>query len=294
MKTLGLNKNFLMIDEEYSNYRDSLVTILPVPYEATTSYGKGTAKGPLAVYDASHYVEFFDEELEREFCFEKGIASLPPLNLKGLRDKKAIDFIYSNVDKLIKDKKFVVTVGGEHSISTAPIKAHFDNFKNLSILHFDAHSDLREEYEGTKYSHASFCARVAEFTTDITQVGIRAQCIEESKFIKKHGIKTFYAYAIRNGLHGKNWMDKVIRGLKKNVYVTFDVDYFDPSVMPSTGTPEPLGFYWEETMQLLRKLGQKRNVVGFDVVELAPRKENPYPDFLTAKLIYKMLNYFIR
>jgi len=294
MKTLGFKKNFLMIEEEYSNYSDSLVAVLPVPYEATTSYGKGTAKGPLAVYKASHYVEFFDEELEREFCFEKGIASLPLLNMKGIKDKKAIDFIYKNVVKLIKDKKFVVTVGGEHSISTASIKAHYDNYKNLSILHFDAHSDLREEYEGTKYSHASFCARVAEFTTDITQVGIRAQCIEENKFIKKHGIKTYYAYAIRNGLHGKNWIDKVINGMKKNVYVTFDVDYFDPSVMLSTGTPEPLGFYWEETMQLLRKLGQKRNVVGFDVVELAPKKDNPYPDFLTAKLIYKMLNYFIK
>ncbi|MCU0372554.1 MAG: agmatinase [Ignavibacteria bacterium] len=294
MKTLGIKNNFLMIDEEYSNYRDSLVAILPVPYEATTSYGKGTAKGPLAVYGASHYVEFYDEELGREFCFEKGIASLPPLNMNGLKDKKAIDFIYKHVVKLIKDKKFVVTVGGEHSISTAPIKAHFDNYSNLSVLHFDAHSDLRGEYEGTEYSHASFCARVAEFTTDITQVGIRAQCIEESKFIKQHGIKTYYAYAIRNGRHGKNWMDKVIKGLKKNVYVTFDVDYFDPSVMPSTGTPEPLGFYWEETMHLLRKLGQKRNVVGFDVVELAPRKDNPYPDFLTAKLIYKMLNYFIK
>jgi agmatinase len=283
-----------MIEEEYSDYRNSRVAILPVPYEATTSYGKGTAKGPEAIYEASHYVEFFDEELEREFCFEKGIASLPPMNMNGLKDKKAIDFIYKHVVKLIKDKKFVVTVGGEHSISTAPIKAHFDNYKNLSVLHFDAHSDLREEYEGTKYSHASFCARVAEFTTDITQVGIRAQCIEESNFIKKHGIKTYYAYAIRNGLHGQNWMDKVINGLKKNVYLTFDVDYFDPSVMPSTGTPEPLGFYWEETMHLLRKLGQKRNVVGFDVVELAPKRDNPYPDFLTAKLIYKMMNYFIK
>ena len=295
MRTLNINKNFLAIEDKYSNYNDSKVVILPVPYEATTSYGKGTAKGPDGIYHASHYVEFFDEELNREFCFEKGngIASLYPVKLQGLKGKRALDAIYKDVIKLIKDKKYVVTLGGEHSISTAPIKAHFDSYKDLSILHFDAHSDLRDEYGGTKYSHASFCARVAEFTKDITQVGIRAQCKEEYEFIKKNKIKTFYAYAIRNGLHGKNWQDKVIKGLKKNVYITFDVDYFDPSIMPSTGTCEPLGFYWEETMILLRKLGKVRNVVGFDVVELAPKKGNSYPDFLAAKLIYKMLNYFL-
>jgi len=295
MKTLNINKNFLAIEEKYSGYKDSKVVMLPVPYEATTSYGKGTAKGPDGIYNASHYVEFFDEELNREFCFEKGngIASLYPVNIKGLKGKKALDVIYNDVLKLIKDKKFVVTLGGEHTISTAPIKAHFDSFRDMSVLHFDAHSDLRDEYEGTKYSHACFCSRVAEFTKDITQVGIRAQCREEYEFIKKNKIKTYYAYAIRNGLHGKNWQDKVIKGLKKNVYITFDVDYFDPSIMPSTGTCEPLGFYWEETMVLLRKLGKLRNVVGFDVVELAPKKDNAYPDFLTAKLIYKMLNYFL-
>jgi len=295
MKTLNINKNFLAIEDKYSNYKDSRVVMFPVPYEATTSYGKGTGKGPEGIYKASHYVEFFDEELNRQFCFEKGhgIASLYPSVIKGLKGKKALDVIYKDVLKLIKDRKFVVTLGGEHTISTAPIKAHFDTYKDLSILHFDAHSDLRDEYEGNKYSHASFCSRVAEFTKDITQVGIRAQCKEEYDFIKKNKIKTFYAYAIRNGLHGKNWQDKVIKGLKKNVYITFDVDYFDPSIMPSTGTCEPLGFYWEETMVLLRKLGKTRNVVGFDVVELAPKKENPYPDFLTAKLIYKMLNYFL-
>ncbi|MCX6164802.1 MAG: arginase family protein, partial [Ignavibacteriae bacterium] len=159
------------------------------------------------------------------------------------KGKPALDYIYKNVVKLIKDKKFVVTLGGEHTISIAPIKAHFDNFKDLSILHFDAHSDLRDEYENTKYSHACFASRVTEFTTDITQVGIRAQCIEEHKSIKEKGIRTFYAYEIHNDKYGKNWDDKVINTLKNNVYVTFDIDYFDPSIMPSTGTPEPDGFF---------------------------------------------------
>lgn len=294
MKYYGLKKNFLMIEEKYSSYDKSRIAILPVPYEATTSYGKGTGKGPEGILNASHFVEFFDEETNRELCFEKGICSVHALDMKGKKGKPALDYIYKNVVELIKDKKFVVTLGGEHTISTAPIKAHYDNFKNMSVLHFDAHSDLRDEYEGTKYSHACFAARVAEFTTDITQVGIRAQCIEEYKFIKEKKIRTFYSHEIHNGKYGKNWDDRVIDTLKKNVYVTFDVDYFDPSIMPSTGTPEPDGFLWSETLRLLKKLGQRRNVVGFDVVELAPVKSFPYPDFLTAKLVYKMLNYFIK
>ena len=294
MNVYNIKKNFLAIEEKVSNYKDSKIAILPVPYEATTTYGKGTSKGPMAILDASHYVEFFDEEMNRELCFEKGICSVKALELKGRKDKKALDFIYENIVKLIKDNKFVVTLGGEHTISIAPIKAHFDNFKNLSVLHFDAHSDLRDEYENSKYSHACFMSRVAEFTKDITQVGIRAQCIEEYKYIKENNIKTFYAFEIRNGKYGRNWEDKIINTLKKNVYVTFDVDYFDPSIMPSTGTPEPDGFLWSETVKLLKKLGEKKNVVGFDVVELAPRKDFAFPDFLTAKLIYKMLNYFVK
>jgi len=292
----SVKKNFLAIDEEYSNYRDSGIVMLPAPYELTTSYGKGTSKGPKAILNASHFVEFFDEETKRELCFEKGngICTLFPLDFKNKRGIDALDYIYENVKQHIENGKFVVTLGGEHSISTSPIKAHFENYSDLSVLHFDAHSDLREEYEGSKYSHASFAARVCEFTKDIVQVGIRAQCREEYEFIKSNNINTIYAYEIRNGIYGDDWQDKVIDRLKQNVYITFDVDFFDPSIMPSTGTPEPNGFYWQETIKLMKKLGESRNVKGFDVVELSPKREFPYPDFLTAKLIYKMLNYFIK
>ncbi len=292
-KFYSIKNNFLAIDKKYSNYRDSKVAILPVPYEYTTSYGKGTAGGPAAILDASHYVEFFDEELDRQFCFERGICSLHPVELGKKKGSKALATIYEEVKELIDDGKFVVTLGGEHSISTAPIEAHFNSFEDVSVLHFDAHSDLRDEYEGSKYSHASFAARVSEFTTAITQVGIRAQCKEEYDFIRSKGINTFFAFEIRNGKYGDNWQEEVLKTLKKNVYITFDVDYFDPSIMPSTGTPEPNGFFWDETMKLLRMLGKNNNVVGFDVVELSPRKGFTYPDFLTAKLIYKMLNYFL-
>lgn len=288
---LPLNKNFLAIDKKYSTYENSKIVILQAPYEKTTSYGKGTAKGPAAILKASHYVEFFDEETGKEVCFDAGIAALPPMKFAKLTGKKSLDLIYKNVNEHIKNGKFVITLGGEHSISTAPIKAHFDNYDDLSILHFDAHSDLRDEYEGSKYSHASFAARVAEFTTNITQIGIRAQCKEEYDFIKTKGINTFYAYRMRNDGFNYILIDRIVKTLKKNVYITFDVDYFDPSIMPATGTPEPNGFYWDETMRLLKKVCAERNLVGFDVVELAPQKGYTFPDFMTAKLIYKILNY---
>lgn len=293
-KYYSIKKNFLAIEEQYSDYKNSKIAILPVPYEVTTSYGKGTAKGPMAILKASHYVEFFDEEVNRELCFEKGICSVKQLDMTDKRGSAALEYIQKHVAQLIADDKFVVTLGGEHTISTAPIKAHFDKYPDMTILHFDAHSDLREEYEGTKFSHACFAKRVSEFTTNITQVGIRAQSIEEYSYIKEKDIKTFYAYEIRNGRYGVDWQNMVLSTLSDNVYITFDVDYFDPSIMPSTGTPEPNGLYWAETMNLLKRLGETKNVVGFDVVELAPRKDFTYPDFMTAKLIYKMLNYFIK
>lgn len=290
-KTLPLKRNFLAIEKEYSSYDNSKVVILSAPYEKTTSYGKGTAKGPAAILEASHYVEFFDEETGKEVCFDIGIAAIEAMKLGKLTGKKALDHIYKNVNEHIKNGKFVITLGGEHSISTAPIRAHFDNYKDLSILHFDAHSDLREEYEGSKYSHASFAARVSEFTTSITQVGIRAQCKDEYEFIKSKGINTFYAYQMRNEGFNHILIEKILATLKDNVYITFDVDYFDPSIMPSTGTPEPNGFYWDETMRLLKKVCAEKNLVGLDVVELAPQKNYTFPDFMTAKLIYKILNY---
>ena len=198
MKVLTTKKNFLVLEKEYSSYENSYIAILPVPYESTTSYGKGTSRGPNAILDASHYVEFFDEELNRELCFERGICTLKPLNFKNRKERKAIDFIYESVKALINDGKYVVTIGGEHSLSVASVKAHFDFYKEASILQFDAHSDLRNKYEGSKYSHACFAARVYEFTKDIVQVGIRAQCKEEYNFIKENSIKTFNAFEIRN------------------------------------------------------------------------------------------------
>ena len=190
--------------------------------------------------------------------------------------------------------KFVVTIGGEHSISTAPIHAHYLKYPKMSILHFDAHSDLRDSYEGTIYSHASFMSRVLEFfpANKLSQVGIRAQSIEESRIIIDEKINTFYASSIRKGLHGKNWQKKLVETLSSQVYITFDVDYFDPSIMPSTGTPEPDGFLYSETLDVFRELiKSKKKIIGLDVVELAPVKGIHHPDITTARLIYKILNF---
>lgn len=291
MKALSIRSNFLAIEKKYSSYENSDIVIVQAPLEKTVSYGKGTKFGPKEILNASHYVEFFDEEFNRELCFEKGICTLSEIKFGKLSLKEAIDKIYEIVKKQIEAQKFVVTVGGEHSLSSAPIKAHFENYSDLSILQIDAHSDFRDSYEGTKYSHASVMARVAEFSKEIVQVGIRAQCKEEYDFIKKNGIKTFYARAIREDKHGKNWPKKVLDSLNKNVYITFDVDGFDPSVISATGTPEPGGLFWDETMNLLKLIGKERKIVGFDVVELAPNKSDVSSSFNTAKLVYKLLNY---
>lgn len=294
MKVFGESKNFLAIEEKYSDFEQSKIVILSVPYEHTTSYGGGAAKGPLGILKASAFVEFYDDEFDRELCFEIGIATTKPIKFKKLVDKDALDLIKKKVTKLLNKGKFVVTTGGEHTISTAPIAAHFEKYPNMSILHFDAHSDLRESYMGNPYSHASFMKRVCEFfpPDKVIQVGIRAQCIEESVFIKENKVNTFYASAIRRGLHGKEWQKKVASLLGDEVYITFDVDYFDPSIMPSTGTPEPEGFLYSETLGIFREmLKQGKKIIGFDVVELAPVKGVNHPDLTASRLIYKLLNF---
>lgn len=294
MNTLGVSENFLAIEEEYSSLDKSAIAIVSAPYEHTTSYGGGAAEGPKAIIDASAYVEFYDDEFDRELCFDLGIATIEPIEFDGAVDEEALRLIENQVDTLLDMGKFVVTLGGEHTISTAPIRSHFKKYPNMSILHFDAHSDLRESYEDTLYSHASFMSRVVEFFPPerVTQVGIRAQCIEESKFIKEKGVNTFYASAIRRGKYGTNWQKAVAESLADEVYVTFDIDYFDPSLIPATGTPEPNGFFWAETIDLMHEIRNAgKKIVGLDVVELAPMEELSHPNLSAARLVYKILNF---
>ncbi len=293
MKVLIEENNFLAIPEEVSSYQDSKIVILPVPYEHTVSYGGGTAQGPQAIISASGYVEFYDDEFSKELCNEVGIATVEPVDLLNCYDEKMLLKIEDIVAKLIADNKFVVTLGGEHTISIAPIKSHLKKFPNMSVLHFDAHSDLRQEYQDNKYSHACFAARVCEFLSPkkLTQVGIRAQCKEEAEFIKSHGVNTFYASAIRRGIYSQDWQRSVVDTLCEEVYVTFDVDFLDPSILPATGTPEPDGFLYHETLEIFRKIIKSgRRIIGLDVVELAPMEAQRHPDLTIARLIYKILN----
>lgn len=295
-KTLDSKSNFLGLQKEQSTFETSKIAILPVPYEHTVSYRGGTKSGPAAILKASHFVETFDEETKRDISQEHGIATLTPLDFGKKRDAPAMQLVHDAATDLLEKEKFVVTLGGEHSISAPVIAAFAKRYTDLSVLQFDAHSDLRSEYQGTKYSHASVMARVCEFLDPkrLVQVGVRAQSREEAEYIRDNGVNTFYAHEIREGKYTrilKYWDDAVVEKLTDHVYITFDVDGFDPSVMPATGTPEPNGLFWAEVMQCLRKVGRRHKIVGFDVVELAPIKGLHHPDLTAAKLVSKILNY---
>ncbi len=292
-RTLGISSNFLGIEREISSLQDSKIVVLSAPYERSVSYGGGTRKGPKSILAASHYVEFYDEELDRELCRDVGIATLSALEFGRRPERGALDLIYRAVRDLMGKRKFVVTLGGEHTISVATIRAHAERYSDLCVLQFDAHSDLRDTYMGSAFNHACVMARVAEIVDPrrIIQVGIRAQCIEESRFIRERGIRTVYAHEIRRMDGGDRWEDLVLERLTGHVYVTFDVDAFDPSIMPSTGTPEPNGLLWAETMHLLGRVAARKEIVGSDIVELAPVRGVSHPDLTAAKLVYKIMNY---
>lgn len=291
MKTLPQKSNFLGIEKEFSSYENSEIIIYSAPLENTVSYGAGTKNGPKEIIKSSHYVEFYDEEMDRELCFEKGIATIPINGFENKKSKIAIAKIEKDISNLIAENKFIVLLGGEHTVTLGSIKAHHNAYDNLSILQFDAHSDLRDNYEGSIYSHASVMRRVYEFNKNIVQVGIRAQCKEESDLIKKSKIKTFNARDIRQTESSKKWQNEILNGLSDNVYITFDIDALDPSIVAATGTPEPGGLFWDESLDLIKLVGKKKNIVGFDVVELAPSKFHTASNFIAAKLVYKMLNY---
>jgi len=286
-------KNFLSIEKQYSSLDAAAIAIVSAPYEHTVSYGGGTKHGPKAIIEASAYVEFYDDETDRELCFDVGIATRKPLAFGKKVNAKALEVIEREVDALIADGKFVVTLGGEHTISAAPIRSHVRAYPKMSVLQFDAHSDLRAEYEGSPFSHASVMARVCEFMSPkrVTQVGIRALCKEEREFIRTNKVNTFFASALHKGDHGRDWAKQVVATLSDDVYITFDVDALDPAIMPSTGTPEPDGLTYHEAIEVVREVVRSgRRIVGLDVVELAPVKHVTHPDLTTARLIYKILN----
>jgi agmatinase len=266
-----------------STYEDSSIVILPVPYDGTSTWIKGADKGPGAMLEASANLEFYDIETDSE-VWRKGIFTLPPVT-ENRSPEAMTDAVMKAAAEHISSGKFVVTFGGEHSVSAGAVTAHAPAYKNLSVLQLDAHSDLRPEYMGSKYNHACVMSRIKEICPAV-QVGIRSMDSSEKPFIDRD--RVFFAEHI----HGtKSWIDRAVSLLTENVYVTIDLDVFDPAFLPATGTPEPGGMGWYDVIGLLKTVSERKNIIGFDVVELCPISGDKRSEFLAAKLIYKLLSY---
>ncbi len=270
-------------NEVVYNYQESEIVIVPVPYDETSTWMKGADKGPDAILNASVNLEFYDIETASE-AHLKGIYTVPPILQKESPESLTED-VYYRILTLLSEKKFPVIIGGNHTVSIGSVKAFSEFYYDLSVLQLDAHSDLRQEYEGSKLNHACAMARARE-SAPIVQVGIRSMSAEELPFVERE--RMFYSHELYND---KNLYKKAIDKLSENVYITIDLDVFDPSLLPSTGTPEPGGPAYFELMHFLRDVIKNRNVVGFDVVELCPSETNKAPDFIAAKIIYQLLSY---
>lgn len=269
---------------ELSDYKTAPIVILPVPYDETSTWVKGADKGPEAILHASANMELYDIETDSE-VYLKGIHTAAHVTEKSSPDAMVRE-VHDQVASFLKDGKFVVTLGGEHSVTIGAVQAFAEHVPGLNVLQIDAHTDLRPEYEGSRFNHACVMARVREWCPFV-QVGIRSMDIIEKPFMDPS--KVFFAKDIAGA--PEDWMDEVIERLDTHVYVTIDLDGFDPSIMPSTGTPEPGGLGYYEVVRLMRKLIVRKKLVGFDVVELCPMPENKSSDFLASKLIYQILSY---
>ena len=280
--------NFLGIPEKFCNYKTSPVVVLPIPYEGTVSYGRGTKHGPEAIIEASAQVELYDEELQFE-TYEMGVATLPELDINDIPVGDLYGVIGPAVKKILNDDKFPLILGGEHSITPHIVRAVRDVHKrDFTVLQFDAHADLREEYEGEPFSHASAMARVREIAPAV-QVGIRNLSKPEGEIIFDKKYDVFFAHEMRRS---STWIQDAISRIKTDdVYITFDVDALDSSVMPATGTPEPGGMSWYDCVDMLREVFKTKRIIGMDFVELAPIKHMHACEFLVAKLAYRSLGF---
>ncbi len=279
-----MNKNnYAGIPDEFAQLDTAKVVLIPVPYDGTSTWGKGADKGPDAFLKASENMELYDIETETE-VYQQGVFLAPAVTEKS-SPEAMVQAVHNSTKNYIKKNKFVTLFGGEHSISIGTIRAFNESFENLTVLHIDAHADLRPSYEGTSCNHA--CAvHEASQTTNLIQVGIRSMDQIENSFLDPE--KTFFAHDM---VQDEYWMDKAIDLMTDNVFISLDLDAFDPSILPATGTPEPGGLLWYETLAFLKEVFAQKNVVGFDIVELCPNENSKPSEFLAAKLYYKMLSY---
>jgi agmatinase len=282
-----LSTNFLGIAPEDSTLEKSRVVVLPVPYERTVSYGVGTRNGPGAILEASRYVELYDDELDEE-VYRVGVHTLPAWLPERMEPAHCVEELEDVVAGLLERGRFVLTLGGEHSIAPGPIRAYRARHPEMSVLHFDAHGDLRDEYEGEKYSHACAARRWVELGIPSVHVGIRSISREEVDYVRQSGTMIV---SNREMHRSDDWLPRALERLSGEVYVTFDVDFFDGSLVPATGTPEPGGGTYDQALGILRRVASERKIIGADVVEHAPLPGNRAPDFMVAKLCYKILGY---
>jgi len=280
--------NFLSLPPQFSEFQSSEFVILPVPYEQTTTFKAGTKEGPQAIINASQEVETFDCELKQE-TFKAGIYTLEEMEITMGGPEKMVEKIYQIAKELVDRNERVVLLGGEHTTSIGMVKASSESYEKLSVLQLDAHADLRDSYQESRYSHACTMRRIGEIAPFVG-VGIRNLSSEEHEFVGKKKIDLFFA---KDLIKDHSWIDQVLSKLSENVYLTIDLDFFDPSIMPSVGTPEPGGLLWDQTLALLKKVAKSKNIVSFDCVELCPIPGLVAPNFLAAKLVYKVIGYIV-
>ena len=276
-------RNFAALPPQYTEFETSKVVILPIPYDSTTTWRSGSRDGPLAIIDASEHLELYDHELDRESHLV-GIHTLPELQPSMKGPEETVMRVHEVASDLIRRDKFVVMLGGEHSLTVGMVKAFRQRFDSLSVLQLDAHADLRDSYEDSKYSHACVMRRVLEYCP-IVQVGIRSLCEEEHRFLTQNQMQPFFAEGLPLDIDG------IVSALSTDVYVTIDLDVLDPSIMSAVGTPQPGGISWHEILKLLRRVAETRRIVGCDLVELCPAEGPPSCAFLAAKLAYKLIGY---
>jgi len=270
---------------EFTEYGKSLFVVVPVPYDLTSSYQGGARRGPAAILDASTNMEHYDEELDKE-TFTCGIHTLGAIEPVASGPAQMTEVIMQKISPIVNDGKIPVLLGGDHSVTLGAVRAVAGAYPELSVLHLDAHADLRDSYQGSPFSHACIGRRISEFLP-LVQVGIRSMSAPEAVFLKSSSVASISADAYKK----TDIKKKIIGNLKKDVYITIDLDVFDPSIMPSTGTPEPGGLLWSDVLDIVREVSKTCNVRGFDIVELAPIPGIVAPDFLASKLIYRIMGY---
>lgn len=287
MDVLGSDRNFLGM-QDHCIWNEAEVAVLPVPLEATTSYITGTVDGPDALLKASHQVEFYDDELRIETC-RRGIATIPPVDFSGCDQKRALDLVADRTGQILNAGKKPLLIGGEHSLSIGAVRALTALYSDLHVLHLDAHADLRNSYQNSPVNHACVMARIREICR-FSSIGIRSLSSEEAETVRKGSLNIWDIHRIRRT---PDWIGQVLGSFEGPVYLTLDLDVFDPAVIPNVGTPEPGGFWWQEALVFLKRIFQSHPVVGLDVVELCPSAGPNYGVFNAAKLVYRLIGYWL-